>query len=81
MELVPVTTVGDEGLANIVKGVLDQAGIEAMIGGGGAAGAYPTPVANPYHILVREEDAERAREVLALYDTVPDDEVAADDGE
>jgi len=81
MELVPVTTVGDEGLANIVKGVLDQAGIEAMISGGGAAGAYPTPVANPYHILVREEDAERAREVLALYDTVPDDEVAADDGE
>jgi hypothetical protein len=81
MELVPVMTVGDEGLANIVKGVLEQAGIEAMIGGGGAAGAYPTPAANPYHILVREEDAERAHEVLALYDTMPDDADAADDGE
>ena len=81
MELVPVMTVGDEGLANIVKGVLEQAGIEAMIGGGGAAGAYPTPMANPYHILVREEDAERAREVLAQYDTMPEDEDDDGDGE
>jgi hypothetical protein len=79
MELVTVMTVGDEGLANIVKGVLEQVGIEAMIGGGGAAGAYPTPVANPYHLLVREEDAERAREVLAQYDTMPED--ADDDGD
>jgi len=73
-----VTTVGDAGLANIVRGVLEQAGIEAMIGSGGAEGAYPTPAANPYHLLVREEDAERAREVLALYDTLPE---GADDGE
>ena len=81
MELVTVMTVGDEGLANIVKGVLEQVGIEAMIGGGGAAGAYPTPVANPYHLLVREEDAERAREVLAQYDTMPEDADDDDDGE
>jgi hypothetical protein len=73
MELVPVSTVGDAVFANIVKGVLEQAGIEAMIDGGGAAGAYPTPTANPYHILVREEDADRARDVLAQYDTMPDD--------
>ena len=72
MELVPVTTVGDAGLANVVKGVLEQAGIEAMIGSGGAEGAYPTPTANPYNILVREEDAERARDVLAQYDSMPD---------
>jgi hypothetical protein len=73
MELVPVSTVGDAVFANIVKGVLEQAGIEAMVDGGGAAGAYPTPTANPYHILVREEDADRARDVLAQYDTMPDD--------
>ena len=73
MELVPVTTVGDAGSANLVKGVLEQAGIEAMIGSSGAEGAYPTPTVNPYHILVREEDADRARDVLAQYDTMPDD--------
>jgi hypothetical protein len=76
MELVPVTTVGDAGLANIVKGALEQAGIEAVIGGSGTEDVYPTPTVNPYHILVREEDEDRAREVLAQYDTTPDDEEA-----
>ena len=73
MELVPVMTVCDAVLANIVRGVLEQAGIEAMTDGGGAPGAYPTPTANPYRILVREEDADRARDVLAQYDTEPDE--------
>lgn len=73
MELVPVTTVGDAGLANLIKGVLEQAGIEAVISGTGTEDVYPTPTVNPYHILVREDDEERARDVLAQYDTMPDD--------
>jgi len=81
MELVPVSTVGDAGLANLVKGVLEQAGIEAVIGGTGTEDVYPTPTVNPYHILVREEDAGRAREVLAEYDTVPDEGDDEDDEE
>ncbi|MCX6372477.1 MAG: DUF2007 domain-containing protein [Actinobacteria bacterium] len=80
MELVPVMTVCDAVLANIVRGVLEQAGIEAMTDGGGAPGAYPTPTANPYHILVREEDADRARSVLAEYDAMPEDADDEDDG-
>ena len=36
MELVTVTTVSDAGLANIVVGVLEQAGVDAVIGGPGA---------------------------------------------
>jgi hypothetical protein len=78
VELVPVTTVGDAGLANLIKGVLEQAGIDVVIGGTGTEDVYPTPSVNPYHILVRGEDEERARAVLAEYDAVPDD---ADDGE
>ena len=73
MELVPVTSVGDAGLANLIKGVLEQAGIEAMIGGTGTEDVYPTPMVNPYHVLVREADEDRARDVLAQYDAAPDD--------
>ena len=78
MELVPVTTVGDAGLANLIKGVLEQAGIEAMIGGTGTEDVYPTPTVNPFHVLVREEDEDSAREVLAQYDAMAD---AANDEE
>ena len=74
MELVPVTTVGDAGLANLVGGVLEQAGIEAVIGGTGTEDVYPMPSVHPFHILVSEDDRHRARDVLAQYDTAPDDE-------
>ena len=73
MELVPVTTVNDAGLANVVRGVLQQAGIDAVIGGTGMEDVYPTPSVNPLHILVSQEDLERARDVLAQYETTPDD--------
>jgi hypothetical protein len=73
VELVPVTSVGDAGLANLVKGVLEQAGIEAVIGGTGTEDVYPTPFVNPYHILVPEDDEDRARAVLAEYDAAPGD--------
>jgi hypothetical protein len=73
MELVSVTTVGDAGLANIVVGVLEQAGVEAVVGGPGAPDVYPMPSVHPFRILVNEADLERARDVLAQYETMPDD--------
>ena len=36
------------------------------------------PSVHPFHILVNEDDLPRARDVLAQYDTMPDD---ADDEE
>jgi hypothetical protein len=78
MELVPVTTVNDAGLANVVRGVLEQAGIEAVVAGSGTADIYPTPSVNPLQIMVDRADAARARDVLAQYDSMPDD---ADDEE
>jgi len=73
MELVTVTTVSDAGLANVVVGVLEQAGVEAVVGGAGAPGVYPTPSVHPYHILVAQDDLDRARDVLDQFETMPED--------
>ena len=73
MELVPVTTVSDAGQANVVRGVLEQAGIESAVSGG-MISAYPMPAVNPFQILVREADADRARDVLAQFETMPDED-------
>jgi hypothetical protein len=73
MELVSVTTVSDAGLANIVVGVLEEAGVEAIVGGSGAPDVYPMPSVHPFRILVNEADLERARDVLAQYETTPED--------
>ncbi len=73
MELVTVTTVSDAGLANVVVGVLEQAGVEAVVGGPGSPDVYPMPSVHPFRILVDESDLPRAREVLEEYETTPDD--------
>ena len=73
MELVPVTTVNDAGLANVVRGVLEQAGIESAVSGG-MISAYPMPSVKPFQILVREADVERARDVLAQFETMPEED-------
>jgi hypothetical protein len=73
MELVTVTTVSDAGLANVVVGVLEQAGVEAVIGGPGAPDVYPMPSIHPFHILVREGDMSRAREVLDQLEAMPEE--------
>jgi hypothetical protein len=73
MELVTVTTVSDAGLANVVVGVLEQAGVEAVVGGPGAPDVYPMPSVHPFRILVKESDLTRARDVLEEYETTPDE--------
>jgi hypothetical protein len=73
VELVQVTTVTDAGLANIIKGALEAADIEAVVAGTGSEDVFVTPETNPYHILVPESEYERALDVLAQYDTVPEE--------
>lgn len=73
MELVPVVTVNDAGQANVVKGALEAAGIDAVVAGSGTEDVFVTPEVNPYHILVPESEAERARDVLAQYETEPEE--------
>lgn len=73
MELVTVTTVSDAGLANVVVGVLEQAGVQAVVGGPGAPDVYPMPSIHPYRILVSQDDMPRAREVLDQLEAVPEE--------
>lgn len=72
MELVAVTTVNDVGLASIIRGVLEQAGIEATLMSGGED-VLPADALSPYSVLVAEDDADRARDVLAQYETTPEE--------
>ena len=53
--------------------MLEQAGVEAVVGGPGAPDVYPMPSVHPYRILVDESDLARARDVLEEYETTPDD--------
>ncbi len=73
MELVPVTTVHDVGLASVVRGVLQQAGIEATIGAS-TADVFPVGDVVPLDILVAEADLARALDVLAQYETEPEED-------
>lgn len=73
MDLVTLTTVHDVGLASIVRGVLDQAGIETVTAGT-AEDVFPVDQAIPIQILVREGDLERARDVLASFENEPEED-------
>lgn len=73
MELVTLTTVHDIGLASIVRGVLEQAGIEAVTSGT-TDDVFPVGEVIPIQILVREGDLDRARDVLAAYENEPDED-------
>jgi Putative prokaryotic signal transducing protein len=64
MELKTVTTANDIGLATILVGVLEGAGIRAVLSGGSER-VYPGTALDAVRILVRPEDLDRAMEVLA----------------
>jgi hypothetical protein len=65
MELVPVTTATDIGLAAILRGMLESAGIEAVVQDIGLNSVYPNiPGLSGFQILVPEDDAARARDLL-----------------
>jgi hypothetical protein len=61
-DLVAVSTFRSIADALIAKGILDEAGIESMIRSDNAGGMYPAMDAA--YLLVRAEDADRAREAL-----------------
>jgi hypothetical protein len=60
--LIIVSTFPSTADALVAKGVLDEAGIDSMVRSDNAGGMYPALAGAD--LLVRAEDAERAREAL-----------------
>ena len=60
--------VGPPNQAEIVRSVLEGNGIDAMLRGSGASGAYPINVGAlaETHVLVAAQDAEDARQLLRV---------------
>ena len=72
MELVSVTSVNDVGLASVIKGALEQDGIEVVLSGSGAEDVFPPGTIDSVHVLVQEADLQRARDLLDRYETSPE---------
>ena len=64
LDLVVVATFRSTPDAQIAKGVLDEAGIDAMIRSDNGGGMYPA--ISGAELLVRAEDVQRANEALAI---------------
>jgi hypothetical protein len=63
-DLVVVSTFRSTPDAQIAKGVLDEAGIDAMIRSDNAGGMYPS--ISGAELLVRAEDVQRANDALHI---------------
>ena len=81
IQFASVLTTGDPGVIAVAKSLLDAEGIEYLVRaeglqdlfGGGRLGAGYNILAGPAEFVVREDDAARARELLADLLTPPDD--------
>jgi hypothetical protein len=69
MELRVVTSTADFGLANVLKGMLESAGIEVALSGSGLESVYPGTTLSTIDVLVRPEDFDRARDLVDQVDT------------
>jgi hypothetical protein len=67
----------DEFMARLDAEILEANGVPVQVSADTAGGAYPSmALINPVRLLVREEDAELAKEILdAPADLPPDDEL------
>ncbi|MCF7943420.1 MAG: DUF2007 domain-containing protein [Spirochaetia bacterium] len=68
MDTVEIRTFTQQFNAEIAKGLLEEAGISAVLDSDDAGGAYPNIffTGKGYRLLVRADDRERAEEVLSV---------------
>ena len=64
-ELVPIETFVNRIDAELARGALAAAGIDATVSNDDAGGVYAAAMRPGSRLLVRAEDADRAREVLS----------------
>ena len=63
--LITIGSFGTRSEAEVVQGLLASAGIEALIRADDAGGAYPFLLSGGAHVLVDEDDAAAASELVA----------------
>jgi hypothetical protein len=66
-KIVPVTTVGNQMVADMLLGILKMHNIPCMARAGGMGAAWLGPALQPHDILVLDHDKERAEEVLEAF--------------
>lgn len=78
--IVVLRTFASEHEAHLAATILEANGIPAQVFADTAGGAYPSiALVFPVRLLVREEDADTAREILDTpVDVAPDDDQEAD---
>lgn len=69
MELRVLTSTTDFGLANVLKGVLESAGIDVALSGSDLESVYPGTSMATIRLLVREDDYRRARDLIEQVDS------------
>jgi hypothetical protein len=75
--VVRVATAPNEALAGFWRSVLEDEGLVVAVQPGGAGFAMGTNALNEHHILVREDQAEQAKAILAELETDADDDLDA----
>jgi len=73
-----VTTAPNRAEADILRGVLESAGIQVMLAGESYATTYGLPM--PVEVLVPADQKADAEAILAASEFITDDETAADEG-
>jgi hypothetical protein len=68
MELRVAMTATDIGLASVIKGALEAAGIDAVLSDTAMGSVYPGTLMATINVMVREEDFARAQDVLAQFE-------------
>ena len=79
MNLIPIKTFFDRQEAEIAKGLLKENGIESIVSSDDVGGRYPSAAMGNVKLTVREEDIEKAKEILEVLESTVEGELWEED--